>query len=109
MQTIRVAHRNRRAASQGVPQCWRLVQIGSSLTTVPLTLKYLGNERFGLWMTISSSCHAAFDDLGVSNGVMNTVVTTFGRDDTPGIRQAISSEMAVLSVIAASALTLVTP
>jgi hypothetical protein len=32
----------------------RVVQIGTLLVTVRLTLKYLGNERFGLWMTISS-------------------------------------------------------
>jgi O-antigen/teichoic acid export membrane protein len=109
--TIRAAHRNRRTAlSRSASMLARLVQIGSSLTTVPLTLKYLGNECFGLWMTMSSVlAMAAFAEFGVGNGVMNTVVTTFGRDDTLGIRQAISSGMVVLSVIAASALTLVAP
>jgi O-antigen/teichoic acid export membrane protein len=51
----RGAERNRRAALSGITAATaRAVQIGASLLTVPLALRYLGNERFGLWMTISS-------------------------------------------------------
>jgi O-antigen/teichoic acid export membrane protein len=77
------------------------VQIGTSLITVPLTLKYLGNERFGLWMTISSVlAMAAFADFGVGNGVLNTVAKAFGKDDMEGVRKAVSSGFAVLNTIA---------
>ena len=79
----------------------RVVQIGTSLITVPLTLKYLGNERFGLWMTISSVlAMAAFADFGVGNGVLNTVAKSLGEDDWDGVRNAVSSGFAVLSSIA---------
>jgi O-antigen/teichoic acid export membrane protein len=79
----------------------RAVQICTSLVTVPLTLKYLGNERFGLWMTISSVlAMAAFADFGVGNGVLNTVAKAFGQDDIEGIRRAVSSGFMVLSSIA---------
>jgi O-antigen/teichoic acid export membrane protein len=79
----------------------RIVQAGTSLVTVPLTLKYLGNERFGLWMTISSVlAMAAFADFGVGNGVLNTVATAFGKNDVEGIRKAVSSGFAILSSIA---------
>jgi O-antigen/teichoic acid export membrane protein len=79
----------------------RVVQIGTSLITVPLTLKYLGNERFGLWMTISSVlAMAAFADFGVGNGVLNTVAKAFGKDDMEGVRKAVSSGFAVLNTIA---------
>jgi O-antigen/teichoic acid export membrane protein len=79
----------------------RVVQIGTSLITVPLTLKYLGNERFGLWMTISSVlAMAAFADFGVGNGVLNTVAKAFGKDDFEGVRKAVSSGFAVLNTIA---------
>ncbi|HEY5211429.1 MAG TPA: oligosaccharide flippase family protein [Acidobacteriaceae bacterium] len=79
----------------------RVVQIGTSLITVPLTLKYLGNERFGLWMTISSVlAMAAFADFGVGNGVLNTVSKAFGKDDMEGVRKAVSSGFAVLNTIA---------
>jgi O-antigen/teichoic acid export membrane protein len=98
----RGAERNRRAMLTGsVSTLARAVQIATSLVTVPLTLKYLGNERFGLWMTISSVlAMAAFADFGVGNGVLNTVAKAFGKDDMEGIRKAVSSGFAVLSTIA---------
>ena len=60
----RGSERNRRAVLAGsIATVARVVQLGASLVTVPLTLKYLGNERFGLWMTISSVlAMAAFAD-----------------------------------------------
>lgn len=98
----RAKGRNRRAAvSGGVATSARVIQVGSSLITVPLTLRYLGTERFGLWMTISSIlAMAAFADFGVGNGVLNTVAKAFGQDDTLGMRRALSSGFAILSSIA---------
>jgi O-antigen/teichoic acid export membrane protein len=98
----RGAERNRRAAlTGGLATIARGVQVGSSLITIPLTLKYLGNERFGLWMTISSVlAMAAFADFGIGNGVLNTVAKAFGKDDEEGIRKAVSSGFAVLNTIA---------
>lgn len=99
----RGAERDRRAVITGsATTLARAVQIGTSLITVPLMLKYLGNERFGLWVTISSVlAMAAFADFGVGNGVLNTVAKAFGRDDMEGVRKAISSGFAVLNAIAA--------
>src|SRR3984957_323827 len=104
----RGAERNRRAfLTGGAATLARVVQVGTSLVTVPLTLKYLGNERFGLWMTISSVlAMAAFADFGVGNGVLNTVAKAYGKDDVEGIRKAVSSGFAVLNLIAASLLLL---
>lgn len=98
----RGAERNRRALLTGSASTLaRVVQIGTSLVTVPLTLRYLGNERFGLWMTISSVlAMASFADFGLGNGVLNTVASAYGKDDTDAIRRAISSGFAVLSCIA---------
>jgi O-antigen/teichoic acid export membrane protein len=98
----RGTERNRRAMLTGsVATVARVVQIGTSLITVPLTLKYLGNERFGLWMTISSVlAMAAFADFGVGNGVLNTVSKAVGKDDLKGVRKAVSSGFAILSSIA---------
>lgn len=98
----RGTERNRRAVLTGsVATVARVVQVGSSLITVPLTLKYLGKERFGLWMTISSVlAMAAFADFGIGNGVLNTVAKAFGKDDMEGIRKAVSSGFAILNMIA---------
>jgi O-antigen/teichoic acid export membrane protein len=105
---MRGAERERRAVTTGgISALARVVQLGTSFVTVPLTLRYLGNERFGLWMTISSVlAMAAFADFGVGNGVLNTVSSAFGRDDVEGIRKAISSGFAVLGTIAAALLLL---
>ena len=104
----RSAARHRRAIVTGVTSgISRAVRIGVSLITVPLTLHYLGNERFGLWMTISSVlAMAGFADFGIGNGVLNTVSTAFGKDDWDGIRRAISSGFAVLTLIGALMLAL---
>jgi O-antigen/teichoic acid export membrane protein len=104
----RGAERNRRAVLTGsAATLARVVQIGTSLITVPLTLKYLGNERFGLWMTISSVlAMAAFADFGVGNGVLNTVAKAFGKDDMEGVRRAVSSGFFALNSIAAFLLLL---
>ena len=49
----------------------RVVQIVASLLTVPLTLRYLGPELYGLWLTMSSvMAMFAFADLGVGNGLL---------------------------------------
>jgi O-antigen/teichoic acid export membrane protein len=100
--------RNRRAAlTGGAATLSRVVQIGTTLITVPLTLKYLGNERFGLWMTISSVlAMAAFADFGVGNGVLNTVAKAYGKDDAEGICKAVASGFAVLNTIAVMLLLL---
>ncbi len=104
----RGVERNRRAVlTGGVATLARVVQIGTSLVTVPLTLKYLGNERFGLWMTINSVlAMAAFADFGVGNGVLNTIAKAFGKDDMEGVRKAVSSGFAILSTIATLLLVL---
>lgn len=98
----RGTERNRRAILTGsAATLARIVQIGTSLITVPLTLRYLGNERFGLWMTISSILAvAAFADFGVGNGVLNTVAKASGKDDIEGIHRAVSSGFAALVSIA---------
>jgi len=94
--------RNRRAAlTSGTAVVARGVQIATSLITIPLTVHYLGNERFGLWMAISSILAMAnFADFGIGNGVLNTVAEASGKDDFDRIRAAISSGFAILSLIA---------
>ncbi|MGH9618067.1 MAG: lipopolysaccharide biosynthesis protein, partial [Acidobacteriaceae bacterium] len=104
----RSAARHRRAVVTGITSgISRAVRIGVALITVPLTLHYLGNERFGLWMTISSVlAMAGFADFGIGNGVLNSVSTAFGKDDWDGIRQSISSGIAVLTLVGAAILAI---
>ncbi len=47
----------------------RLLAAALAIVTVPLTIGYLGSERYGLWITISSVVAMInFADLGIGNG-----------------------------------------
>ena len=79
----------------------KVVSVGTTFVSIPLTLHYLGTERFGLWMTISSViAMLGFADLGVGNGLLNAISEANGKDDQGAIRRYISSAFVILSSIA---------
>lgn len=96
----RAAERHRRAALTALASVLaKLVSVGTALISIPLTLHYLGVERFGMWMTISSLVALlAFTDFGIANGVLNVVAHAHGRDDRAGVRRAIASGLFILSL-----------
>lgn len=104
----RAAERHRRATLTAVASVLaKLVSVGTALITIPLTLHYLGVERFGMWMTISSLVALlAFADFGIANGVLNVVAAAHGRDDAAGVRRAIASGLFILGVSSAMLLAL---
>lgn len=66
--------------------------------SIPLTISYLGNERFGLWMTISSVLLVlnTFSDLGLGTSYMNKVSEFVGKQNTTFIRKYTSNTFLVL-------------
>jgi O-antigen/teichoic acid export membrane protein len=80
----------------------RVVSAATGLISVPLTLHYLGSERYGMWVTISSFfVMFAFADLGIGHGMLNVVADFNGKEDRSGIRTAVSSGAFILSIIGA--------
>lgn len=72
-----------------------------SLVTVPLTLNYLGPERYGMWLTISSMIALlSFTDLGLGNGLLNAVTRTMARGEITEARRQISSALVILAALA---------
>jgi O-antigen/teichoic acid export membrane protein len=70
--------------------------------SVPLTLGYLGSERFGVWMTLSAIVALlGFTDLGLGNSLLNGVAHAAGRDDRPLIRTNVSNGLVMLLAVAA--------
>ena len=68
--------------------------------TVPLTLSYLGEERFGVWMTIASlSGVLSFLDLGVGNALINRVAAAKATGDAFHLRRVITHGLLLLSAI----------
>ncbi len=79
----------------------RGIGIFTSLISVPLTIDYLGTERYGLWMTISSILALlGFADLGIGNGLLNAVSKADGKDDRIAAGQSVSSAFFILTIIA---------
>lgn len=73
----------------------------ATLISVPLTIRYLGAERYGIWMTISSIVALlAFADLGLGNGLLNAISAAHGRDDRDSARRSVSSAFFMLAGVA---------
>lgn len=72
-----------------------------SFLSVPLTIHYLGSERYGVWLTISSLLTwMALADFGLSgNALVNVLAESSGKDDLETARQYTSSAFWVLTGI----------
>ena len=74
-----------------------VVSMTVGLITVPLAVNYLGAERYGLWITVSSIfALLAFADLGIGNGLLNAIAESDGRDDREAARRSVSSAFFIL-------------
>ncbi|MGD0548783.1 MAG: lipopolysaccharide biosynthesis protein [Terracidiphilus sp.] len=69
------------------------------LITVPLTVRYLGPERYGAWMSLSAlMAFLRFSDLGLGNGLVGAISQAEGRGDRLYAQRAISSVMVCLCI-----------
>jgi O-antigen/teichoic acid export membrane protein len=76
------------------------ISILTMLISVPLTVRYLGTERYGLWMTISSVVlMLGFADLGMGSGLMNAISGAHGKDDRQAAQNFVSSAFFLLSMM----------
>ncbi len=77
------------------------IALVTTAVSVPLTLGYLGTERFGVWMTLSALIALlGFTDLGIGNSLLNGVAHAAGRDDRTLIRASVSNGIAMLLAVA---------
>lgn len=98
----RARERQRRAMlASGAAAMAKAVRVLTTLASVPLAISYLGTERYGLWLTISSvAAFLTFADLGLGNGLLNAVADAEGREDHAGAARAVSSAFFMLLVVA---------
>ncbi len=101
-ETGRSQERHRRIALTALASAAsKAITITTSFITVPLTLNYLGTERYGLWMTISSViAMMVFADFGIGNGLMNAIAEAHGKDDKDAIKTHVTNAMVILGIIA---------
>lgn len=78
----------------------KVITISASFIAIPMAQRYLGPERFGVWVTISSLMTLlSFADLGIGNGVMNAVAQAHGRADEREVGRIVSSAAFMLGVL----------
>ena len=77
------------------------ISVLTALISIPLTLGYLGNERYGLWVVISSTiAMLSFADLGMGNGLINAISEAYGKNDKALANRYVSSAFFMLTFIA---------
>src|SRR5262245_19051992 len=72
---LRSRERHRRVAlsatAAAVSKC---VMLGITMISLPLTLHYLGVERYELWVAMSAGiAMLTFTDFGIGNGLLNLI------------------------------------
>ena len=74
----------------------------TGFVSVPLTVRYLGAERYGVWLTISSLLiWISLTDFGLAgNALVNVLSEAVGNDDREAARQYAASAFWALVVIA---------
>ncbi len=71
------------------------------LVLIPITLSYLGDELYGLWMAVTAvTGMALWADLGLGNGLLTKLTPCYASGDTAAARRYISTTYGVLSVVA---------
>lgn len=105
---LRSNERSRRATLTGLTSIVaKIVVLLTTLVSVPLTFRYLGDDRYGLWMTITSCVlFLGFADFGMGNGLAAAVAFADGRDDVLYARRQVSCAFFLLLVIGLVLLTL---
>lgn len=72
------------------------------IAMVPLLIRHLGQEQYGLWLAISSmATFTVFADLGLGNGLVNVLGKAHGLDDRAVAREYVSSSFFILIGVAA--------
>ena len=100
--------RYRRAALTGATSILaKVVVLATTIISVPLTFRYLGLDRYGLWMTISSFVlFLGFADLGVGNGLVAAISKANGKDDKALAQRQVSCAFVLLCFLGGAILCL---
>lgn len=79
----------------------KIISLSTSLLIIPITINYLNNEIYGIWMTITSILFWINTfDIGLGNGMRNYLTGAISRKDFNLGRRYISTTLALLTVIA---------
>lgn len=74
--------------------------VAASFFTIPLMIRYLGQEIFGVWSTLLSIMSwVVFFDLGIGNGLRNKLAESLAKNQTLEAARFISSSYSLIGLI----------
>jgi O-antigen/teichoic acid export membrane protein len=80
----------------------RIVALAVIFVSMRVALPYLGESRFGVWVTISSlTTVLMIFDFGIGNGLVSRVAALAAHSDWASVRKLIMSALSVLGLIGA--------
>lgn len=79
---------------------YKIFNMGITYITIPLTLSYLDNERYGIWQTILTIISwAALSNFGIGNGLRNKVTESMTEKKYDKLKSYITSAYIYLTII----------
>ena len=79
----------------------KVIGLATSFLIVPITLDFLNNEQYGVWMTLTSILlWFAFFDVGLGNGMRNYLAQAIAEGDYAKGRSYLTTTLVMLTVIA---------
>jgi O-antigen/teichoic acid export membrane protein len=86
---------------------WRIVAIAVNLVSIPLSVRYLGSERYGAWITITTVLtFLTITDFGLGASLTNAIGKAQAEEDHETGRRHVSSALVMLCSIAVAILFL---
>lgn len=88
---------------------YKAVAMLASFLAIPLMIRYLGQEQFGVWSTmLTLMSWVVFFDLGIGNGLRNKVAEALARNDKVEAANFIASGYSLIGLIAVALWVLLT-
>ena len=79
---------------------FKIFNMGVTYITIPLTLSYLDNERYGIWQTILTIiAWASLSNFGIGNGLRNKVTESITEEKYDKLKSYITSAYIYLTII----------
>ncbi len=84
---------------------FRVISLAAGFIRLPLILKFIDKEFYGIWLTLSSTTHwFEFFKIGINSGLRNKLAESLAKGDNEKARIYVSTTYAIISIIAASLL-----
>lgn len=82
---------------------YKILGMAVGLIYVPIVLNYLGNRKYGVWITINTFVSwITYFDIGIGNGLRNRLTENISHNNEDGEKKTVSTAYISISIIAAA-------